>query len=89
MLNPVTPLSRVFDLEAPEERLVGVSSLVQLAAKVCGFIHTIKERVIITAAEDDDQLDNRDRFGLQLCRPVTHFPELVWHSLTKQLTNCG
>ena len=37
MLNPVTPLSRVFDLEAPEERLVGVSSLVQLAAKVRKF----------------------------------------------------
>ena len=69
MLNPVTPLSRVFDLEAPEERLVGVSSLVQLAAKVCESIHTIKERAIITAAGDDDHLDNRDRFGLQLFQP--------------------
>ena len=34
LLNPFTPLSRVFDSEAPEERLVGVPTLLQLAAKV-------------------------------------------------------
>ena len=34
LLNPFTPLSRVFDSEAPEERLVGVPTLLQLAARV-------------------------------------------------------
>ena len=34
LLNPFTPLSRVFNSEAPEERLVGVPTLLQLAARV-------------------------------------------------------
>ena len=34
LLNPMTPLSRLFDGEAPEKRRVGIFSLVQIAAKV-------------------------------------------------------
>ena len=34
LLNPFTPLSRVFDSEAPEGRLVGVPTLLRLAARV-------------------------------------------------------
>ncbi len=34
MLNPLMPLSAIFDRESPAERLVGVPTLIQISAKV-------------------------------------------------------
>ena len=48
-IQQVTPLGRVFDSESPEDRLVGVLTLVQIAAKVCDIVMAMGrgERVIL------------------------------------------
>ena len=53
LLNPATPLGRLFDNDLPAERLVGVPSLVQLAAHAA--------QAVLSRQIDDAGVATRER----------------------------